>query len=237
MRASSTVQFNLTRLIRTRRFRLRSHKARNPAFAEEVAREAAYEFYPDDYFRHVRVEEIFEHPERPFQVDLGSGYGSFLLQMAQKYPEQNFLAVEREGDRVDLLCRKALRAGVKNLKVLHLESGYTVKHLLPNAGVDVLHVLFPDPWPKKRHHKRRIINAEFRRAAARVLRSGGELRFATDHEGYFRDARRLLQQEDATLFSPIPWPGETDAEYPTTDFQRIWSEKGKRLHFLALRRA
>lgn len=199
-----------------------------------MAREAAYEFYPQDYFRPARVEEIFAEPERPFHVDLGAGYGSFLLQMARKHPDQNFLAVEREGDRVDLICRKAVKAGVENLKALHLESRYTVEYLLPAGGVDVLHVLFPDPWPKTRHHKRRIINAEFREAALRVLKPGGELRFATDHEGYFHDAREILT--DTQNFSPSPWPAESDPEYPTTDFQRIWTEKGKPLHFLALQR-
>jgi tRNA (guanine-N7-)-methyltransferase len=95
-------------------------------------------------------------------------------------------------------------------------------------------VLFPDPWPKKRHHKRRIINAGFRDATLRVLKPGGELRFATDHEGYFHDAHQILTATEH--LEPVPWPAESDPVYPTTDFQRIWSEQGKPLYFLALRR-
>ncbi len=203
--------------------------------AEIVAREAEYEFQPANYFRPLRWEDVFPEPDRPVEVDLGSGYGTFAIALAERFPSHNILAVEREGDRVDLLCRKAAaKDGLSNLRGLHLESSYTVRYLLPDAGVDVLHLLFPDPWPKKRHHKRRIINAAFREDVLRVLKPGGELRFATDHQGYFESAREIFLETNR--FAPVPWPGDGDPAYPVTDFQKIWKEQGKTLHYLTLRK-
>ena len=121
----------------------------------------------------------------PLEVDLGCGDGSFLVEMARHFPERRFLGVERLLGRVRKVCRKLQRAGLENARVLRLESRYTVEWLLPGDSVSRLHLLCPDPWPKARHHRRRLLQPEFLAAVARVLEPGGEFLFKTDNEEYF----------------------------------------------------
>src|SRR5271154_6441809 len=112
--------------------------------------------------------------DRPIELDLGAGDGGFALSYAQQHPEVNLLAVERLLGRVRKIEKRAVRAGLTNLRVLRLQFGYTVKYLLPNANVAIAHIMFPDPWPKRRHWPRRLMQPEFVRALAAALKPGGE---------------------------------------------------------------
>ncbi|MGB1129112.1 MAG: tRNA (guanine(46)-N(7))-methyltransferase TrmB, partial [Haloferula sp.] len=123
---------------------------------------------PDDFFNEVRREDIFPG-DQPLEVDLGCGDGKFLLEMAEHYPERHFLGVERLLGRVRKVCKKAHKRDLQNLKVLRLESRYVVEWLLAPASVSRLHLLCPDPWPKARHHRRRLIQEDFLNAVLRVL--------------------------------------------------------------------
>ncbi len=180
---------------------------------------------PENHFRKLGMGEIFPGDERPFEVDLGCGDGGFVMAMAKHYPGRNFLAVERLLGRVRKVCRKSARAGLGNLKVLRLESAYTVGWLLPDAGVSRLHLLCPDPWPKKRHQRRRLINdPDFRAGLLRVLADGGEFLFKTDHASYFEEAEEVVGQMPG--LERVAW--EDDAFfYPETDFEKQWLEEGR----------
>jgi tRNA (guanine-N7-)-methyltransferase len=159
----------------------------------------------------------------PVELDLGAGDGAFALAYAAAHPGINLLAVERLLGRVRKIEKRALRAGLGNLRILRLELGYTVRHLLPPGSVSIAHVLFPDPWPKRRHWPRRLVQAEFVRDLARALRSGGELRFTTDHEPYFIAARQAVA--DAGVLAPAAdWDWALD---PKTDFQQTFEAQGK----------
>lgn len=190
------------------------------------------EFQPADYFRRLTDGEIFER-EAPLEVDLGCGDGRFLLEMAKQYPERNFLGVERLLGRVRKVCRLANRAKLDNVKVLRLESRYVVEWLLPLASVSRLHVLCPDPWPKARHHRRRLIQQDFLQAVWDVLQPGGEFLFKTDHDEYFEWAG----EEVATFgrFERLDWP-EDAFFYPKTDFQLHWESLGKTLNGIRLKK-
>src|SRR5271170_5893614 len=122
--------------------------------------------------------ELFGN-DHPVELDLGAGAGGFALAYARQYPEINLLAGERLLGRVRKIEKRAARAGLDNLRVLRLESGYTVRYLLPSESVSIAHILFPDPWPKRRHWPRRLVQAGFVRDLAAALRPGGELRFTT----------------------------------------------------------
>lgn len=183
----------------------------------------AGEFIPADYFRRLDPGEIFPGGD-PLEVDLGSGDGSFLLAMAREYPERRFLGVERLLGRVRKVCRRAHQAGLDNLKVLRLESRYTVEWLLPPRSVRRLHLLFPDPWPKARHHKRRLVQANFLAAVEQVLIPGGEFLFKTDHPEYFEWATEEIEAFPG--LRTTDWP-EDAFFYPETDFERQWKAEGK----------
>lgn len=161
--------------------------------------------------------------DRPVELDLGAGDGGFALAYAAQHPEINLLAVERLLGRVRKIEKRAARAGRENLRVLRLELGYTVRHLLPPGSVAVAHILFPDPWPKRRHWPRRLIQPEFVRDLARALRPGGELRFTTDHADYFESARVAVESA-GVLQGATEWDWAAD---PKTDFQRDFEAEGR----------
>ncbi len=168
-------------------------------------------------------------------MDLGAGFGAFSIGLAGMYPERNFLAVEREGDRVDLICRKAAADHRDNLRALHLEAGYTVEYLLPRDSVAVIHLLFPDPWPKIRHHKRRIVTEGFLSAIWNALAPGGEFRFATDSADYLEWAKERLASSLATgVWETMPYPPAD--QRPQTDFEKTWTTLGRELYYLCLRK-
>ena len=120
----------------------------------------------------------------PLYVDLGCGDGSFVCEMAQQFPKTNFLGIERLTKRVQKVRRKAEK--IENVRVLHADSLFAVRCLLPESSVETFYLLFPDPWPKRRHHSRRIFTSDFLDAIAVALEQHGVLRVATDQLDYFQ---------------------------------------------------
>lgn len=191
-------------------------------------------FVPPDYFRELRHDEIFPDPGRPLEVELGSGDGTFFLHMAREHPERDFLGLERMLGRVEKTLRKIAQAGLQNAKVLRLESGYSTGWLLPTASVSRLHLLCPDPWPKKKHAARRLVNQEeFLNGLTRVLKSGGEFLLKTDDTVYFEDA--LTSLGNRPEFERLNWADDAFF-YPTTDFEAHWLAMGREIHRARWRR-
>jgi len=198
---------------------------------------------PDDFFRRHSAADIFSdgNPEQPMEIDLGCGDGTFLVKMAKHYPERNFLGVERLLGRVRGVCQKIDRLGLTNAKVLRLESSYTLEWLLEKESVSRLHLLCPDPWPKARHHKRRLVQQHFLSCLQNVLSPEGEFLFKTDHPDYHEWVCEKM--ETFGKFTPLPWSGDGTADagtdelfYPKTDFQRLWESQGKAMHQLRFRK-
>src|ERR1051326_894328 len=127
----------------------------------------------------------------PLEVDLGCGDGSFLTAMAAENPGKNFLGVERLAGRVRSACGKIERAGLANARVIRFEISYVVERLLPPNSITSFYLLFPDPWPKRRHAARRIISENFLALLHRALVPGGVVHVATDESGYFRQISRV----------------------------------------------
>lgn len=181
------------------------------------------EFVPVHYFRKMNASEI-RRDGRALEVDLGCGDGSFLMEMARNFPDRDFLGTERLLGRVRKVCRKITRRGLENARVLRLDSRYTVEWLLPEGVISRLHLLCPDPWPKLRHHRRRIMQETFLDAVNSSLVPGGEFLFMTDHEEYFRWAREKVRAFGK--FDLAEWH-ENSFFYPKTDFQVQWENEGK----------
>jgi tRNA (guanine-N7-)-methyltransferase len=190
------------------------------------------EFVPAHYFRPLAPAEI-RRDGRPLELDLGCGDGKFLLAMAHAYPERDFLGVERLLGRVRKVCKKITRAGLKNARVLRLESRYTVEWLLPANSLSRLHLLCPDPWPKVRHHRRRLLQTAFLEAVERALEPGGEFLFMTDHEEYFRWSEAIV--DSFAGLARVEWE-EDSFFYPKTDFQEHWESQGMRMWRLRCRK-
>jgi tRNA (guanine-N7-)-methyltransferase len=176
---------------------------------------------PPSYVQRLDLPAMFPVPQ-PLEVELGAGDGSFLAQYAARHPDRNFLGVERLLGRLRKLDRKGLRAGLANLRLLRIEAGYFIEYLLPVASVTVVHVYFPDPWPKVKHHKNRLINERFPALAARVLVPGGAVHLRTDDAEYFS------QMQQVFTASPDFEPAETPRELAEliTDFEREFNAQG-----------
>ena len=165
----------------------------------------------------------------PLQVDLGCGDGSFLCELAQLYPERNFLGVDKLAGRVAKTCRKA--SALENVRVLNVESSYAARYLLPEASVEAFYLLFPDPWPKRRHQRRRIVTADFLDSIHRALANDGAFRIATDQSDYFEKIRTLAEKHSGFAMVDIE-----DVNLPSTKFERRFTALGAPIYRLALRK-
>ncbi len=181
-------------------------------------------YSPPSWFERLDWSSAF--PKRqPIEVDLGCGDGSLLLHWAKRFPERNWVGVERLKGRVLKLERKAPRLGITdNLRALRIESSYAVEWLFPPASIAACHIYFPDPWPKKRHHKHRLVQPPFVAALARALEPGGSAHLATDHADYF--AEMLLCFNANTSFERIP-PVVPATPDEMTDFERDFVTEGR----------
>lgn len=133
--------------------------------------------------------------DAPFVLEIGYGMGASLLTMAQTEPEKNFLGIEVHTPGVGALLMGIEESGVTNIRTLHHDAVEVLEHMLPDASIDRFQLYFPDPWHKKRHHKRRIVQAEFVARVVRKLKPGGLLHFATDWQNYAEWMLAALQAE------------------------------------------
>ncbi len=164
----------------------------------------------------------------PLHVDLGCGDGSFLCALAQRMPDKNFLGIERLLNRVRASARKA--ASLDNVRLLRMESFYAVRYLLRSKSVETFYLLFPDPWPKRRHHGRRIVTQEFLGSIQTALQENGCIYIATDDFDYFGKIKEMAESNSGFEI------GDADVELPQSKFERIFREKGAPVHLLTLRK-
>ncbi len=130
----------------------------------------------------------------PVAIEIGPGLGEFLVAMATHHPERDFFAVENAQSRVTHIEGELRRRGLANARVLHADAGFVLQ-LLPDACADLAYIQFPDPWWKRRHHRRRLVTAPFVAQLRRVLRPSGTVELITDVREYFERARRTLDAD------------------------------------------
>lgn len=169
--------------------------------------------------------------EASVEVDLGCGDGSFLAALAATNPARDFLGIERLAGRVRSACRKIERNGLTNARVARFEISYLVEHLLPPNSVSFFYLLFPDPWPKRRHAPRRLVTEELLGSLHRALCADGIVRIATDQTEYFRQIGRLVAQSGLFAVDSNP-----ELAGPVTRFERGFVERGVAIHRLELRK-
>lgn len=174
------------------------------------------------------LEKIFRR-NAPLQVDLGCGDGSFICALAERTPERNFLGIERLLGRIRSAARKVATAD--NVHLLRMESSYAVRYLLPAGSVETCYLLFPDPWPKRRHWRRRIVTGDFLRGISNALAENGKLLIATDHLDYFEKIKMIARANpDFAIGDP------TLIDLPLTKFWEQFRAQGAVIHWLELRK-
>jgi len=131
--------------------------------------------------------------DRPTCLEIGFGNGDALAAMAAAHPERNYLGIEVHRPGVGHLLLELEREGLENVRVLRHDAAEVLSRGLPDGSLQGVYLFFPDPWPKKKHHKRRIVQTGFLAQLARVIRPGGFVHMATDWEDYARWMLELLE--------------------------------------------
>ncbi len=173
----------------------------------------------------VPVDRLFPQPQ-PLELELGSGDGSFLVQYAQAHPDRNFIGVERLLGRLRKTDRKVRRAGIENVALIRIEAAYFFEYLLLPGSVQAVHIYFPDPWPKRKHRRHRLVNERFPELARRVLAPGGWVFLRTDDADYFGQMTQVFSAHPG--FGGAPAPPELEAM--PTDFERDFVARGLRVY-------
>jgi tRNA (guanine-N7-)-methyltransferase len=179
---------------------IQMHQSReSPASAPDV------EIVPANYFAPLDLKSIYGR-SASLEVDLGCGDGSFLVEIAAANPARDFLGIERLFGRVRSAHRKITQRELTNARVLRVETSYAIQQMLPPGSVALFHLMFPDPWPKRRHWPRRIVTEGFFVSIHGALAPDGLLRIVTDQIGYFREIERLAGQSPQFVISSDPEP-------------------------------
>ena len=176
---------------------------------------------PESILQRLQLNQLLPQAQ-PLEVELGSGDGSFIAKYAALHPEHNFFGVERLLGRIRKIDRKGQRAGLKNLRLVRIEASYFLEFLLPTHAASAIHVYFPDPWPKRKHHKNRLINTRFTELAKESLLPQGVVYLRTDDADYF------AQMTEVFGASPFFELAETPEELKgvVTDFERNFLLRG-----------
>ena len=164
--------------------------------------------------------------EAPRMIEIGFGAGEALLAFAQSHPQIDCLGIEVHPPGVGHLLLGAHQAGLKNLRIICHDAVDVLQHQLPPSCLSLAHIFFADPWPKKRHHKRRLIQTPFIESLARVMQPQGLLRLATDWEPYAQHMRLVMDASSAftSLGAESGFVARPDVR-PLTRFER----RGQRL--------
>jgi len=169
-----------------------------------------------------------------WEMEIGFGKGRFLLARAGAHPERRFLGIERAGKYLRLAAHRAARRGLGNVLLLEGEALFVLATVLPEAFADAIHIYFPDPWPKARHQRRRLLDTESVDLVLRALAPGGRLFFATDFLPYGERVREVLGSHGGLSLREIEggWP-----EGPRTNYEAKYVAEGRPILRLEVRPA
>jgi len=173
-------------------------------------------------------------------VEIGSGKGTSLLAEAQSHPEINYFGIERANKYYRYAVDRMGRWGLNNVRLIRADAAELVEDYFPDASVSCFHIYFPDPWPKKRHHKRRFFCDENLAQLLRCLIPGGIINIATDHEDYFRQMSEVLGRIfEAGIMERIDFirpAGARDGEQVGANYERKYLKQGRKTYILAARK-
>ncbi len=172
----------------------------------------------------------------PVEVEIGTGKAGFLLRRARAHPERNFLGIEWANQFFRFAADRLRRWGVTNARMVRTDAAHFIRVQCPRDSLAALHVYHPDPWPKKRHHKRRLFQPAFVDAAVACLKVGGRLAVQTDHAEYFEIITALLLGRDDLKQVAFGDPvfGIDDESGPATNFEIKYRREGRDIYQLAV---
>ncbi|MCS7033525.1 MAG: tRNA (guanosine(46)-N7)-methyltransferase TrmB, partial [Phycisphaerae bacterium] len=164
----------------------------------------------------------------PVELEIGIGKGTFLLEQASTRKDTNFFGIEYARWYWRYASDRLRRHQCLNARTVRAEAAFFLREFVPDASIQVLHIYFPDPWPKSRHHKRRLIQAGFMPTVLRILTPGGKTQIVTDHAGYFEQIEHVLRSTPGLQIVDYSRPGSAaGGELVGTNFERKYARQGR----------
>ncbi len=172
--------------------------------------------------------------DHPVELEIGIGKGTFMFEQARARPEINFFGIEWARWFWRYASDRMRRGGCDNVRTVRAEASFFLTEFVPDASLSVLHIYFPDPWPKARHHKRRLIQPKFMPIVHRVLRPGGRLQVVTDHQGYYEENIDPTIKGSGLTVVDYNTPGTAgEGEFVGTNFERKYQREGRPFYAMA----
>ena len=174
----------------------------------------------------------------PVQIEIGTGKGTFLLNQARTESGDNFLGIEWASRYYRYTVDRIGRWGLTNVRIIRTDAASFIAEFVPDNCVDCFHIYFPDPWPKKRHHKRRFLCPANLEHLIRCLKNAGQLRIATDHAEYFEQIKTVIAARSDILekIDFLPAAGAETGEWVDTNFERKYLTDQTPIYTLAARK-
>ena len=160
--------------------------------------------------------------DHPVVLEVGSGKGRFLISAATEQPDVNFIGIEKSLHYHRVVRDRVMKRGLTNIRLINHDAFLVLRDMLADASIEEIHIYFPDPWPRKREQKRRIIRAEVLAEIKRVLVPGGSGIYVTDHREYYEAAAPVVEQ---FFRSERRIPGADDP--PRTNYEAKYREEGR----------
>jgi tRNA (guanine-N7-)-methyltransferase len=173
----------------------------------------------------------------PLALEIGCGIGDFIVQTAADLPDRNFIAIDFYNKGCWKTCRRIDRAALSNVRVLRVEARRFIAEQVPKGGLAALYINCPDPWPKKKHRKRRLVNRQFMESVREHLAPGAEVFFATDFDDYGFDVAGMLAGLPGfeNRLAPDLYRHEL-AGYHLSKYMRKFMAEGKKIYFIHYRK-
>ena len=173
----------------------------------------------------------------PTHLEIGFGNGDTLATMASAHPKNNYLGIEVHRPGVGALLRRVAAEGLTNVRVAAVDAADFLDRRVSDGSLGAVYLFFPDPWPKKRHHKRRLVQPEFAALVGRKLRAGGLWHLATDWEDYAQHMLAVLSEAPGFENAAVPGPFAPRPEFrPQTRFEQRGQRLGHEVWDLVFRR-
>ena len=185
-------------------------------------------FFKDEF---IKPETLFSDQNKSVIVEIGFGMGASTQIIAKERSEYNYLCLEVYLQGFVKLLRDVANLNLDNIRLMRFNAVDVLSHMIPDNSIEGFHIFFPDPWPKKKHHKRRLIQSDFVSLLSRKLKKGGYIYLATDWEEYAEWMKEVLSNEESLenpyngYATPISWR-------PETKFERKGLEKDYKINEL-----
>lgn len=175
--------------------------------------------------------------DNPVALEIGCGIGDFIAKTSQDRPDINFIAIDYYNKGCNSTCRRLDKLGIKNVRVLRVEAREFIAGHIPANSLAALYINCPDPWPKKRHRKRRLVSSQFMDFVRGYLRPGADFYFATDFEDYGEDVAQFMAAQAGYSNMLAPDLSRFDIEgYHRSKYMLKFMSEGKNIHFVHYRR-